>query len=105
MIDSRFTSWRKASYSGGSGNCVEVAAGWRKSSYSDVNGGCVEVAAGDWRKSTYSDVNGDCVEVGGAEPVVGVRDTKQHGEGPVLEFPGTAWRAFLIDVKSGQLAC
>jgi len=104
-MNDRFTNWRKASRSGASGNCVEVAAGWRKSSYSHANGDCVEVASGDWRKSSYSDVNGNCVEVGAAEPVVGVRDTKQRGEGPVLEFVGVAWGAFLADVKSGRFHC
>jgi len=104
-MNDRFTGWRTASYSGSSGSCVEVAAGWRKSSYSDVNGSCIEVAAGDWRKSTYSDANGSCIEVAVAEPVVGVRDTKQRGAGPVLEFSGTAWQAFLADVKTGWPGC
>lgn len=104
-MNDRFTGWRKASHSGASGNCVEVADGWRKSSHSDVNGSCVEVASGDWRKSSYSAASGGCVEVSGAEPVIGVRDTKHHGEGPVLEFPATSWRAFLAEVKSGKLDC
>ena len=104
-MDDKFTGWRTASYSNASSNCVEVAVGWRKSRYSDANGNCVEVASGDWRKSRYSDVNGSCVEVAAAEPVVGVRDTKQHEGGPVLEFPGAAWQAFLTAAKSGRLGC
>src|SRR5882724_10392833 len=99
-MNDMFTGWRKASRSNASGNCVEVAAGWRKSSYSAANGECVEVAVGDWRKSSRSAGSNDCVEVSGAERVIGVRDTKQHGEGQVLEFPAATWRAFLAAAKS-----
>lgn len=35
--------WRKSSYSGNEGACVEIA--WRKSSYSANEGACVEVAS------------------------------------------------------------
>lgn len=100
-MNDAFTDWRSASYSGASGNCIEVAVSWRKSSHSEANGNCIEVASRDWRKSSHSAANGGCVEIAGAEPVVGVRDTKQHEVGPVLEFSGAAWQAFLADVKSG----
>jgi hypothetical protein len=64
-------AWRKSSYSGDNGNCVEV--GWRKSSYSASNGGCVEIS---WPSG------------------VAVRDSKQV-EGPNLAFPTSTWREFL----------
>jgi hypothetical protein len=74
-------------------------SGWRKSSHSGANGSCVEVTT-DWRKSSHSDANGSCVEVAGTDRLVAVRDTKQDGRGPVLEFAADAWRDFLAGVKS-----
>ena len=68
--------WRKSSYSGSNGDCIEV--GWRKSSYSGGNGGCVEVA---WPQVTG----------------VAVRDSKQV-TGPTLGFPVDRWRRFLATV-------
>ena len=49
-----------------------------------------------WRKSTYSPEQGSCVEsrtcdCGGVQ----VRDTKDHGTGPVLNFTADSWRAFI----------
>ena len=52
-----------------------------------------------WRKATYSHANGDCVEVAADQHVIGVRDTTQARRGQVLEFPATAWRAFIATVR------
>jgi Domain of unknown function (DUF397) len=57
----------------------------------------------DWRKSSYSGDGNSCVELAaardGAGPVVGVRDTKANGRGPVLEFTATAWQEFLSRIR------
>jgi Domain of unknown function (DUF397) len=53
-----------------------------------------------WRKSTYSSNGGaSCIEVGQATRIIAVRDTKQHGQGPVLRFTSDAWRRFADQVK------
>ena len=73
---------------------------WRKSSYSGANGNCVEVA---WRKSSHSVGNGACTEVAVLPgPAVAVRDSKNPG--PELKFSPAAWAAFLATVKAGSPA-
>jgi predicted secreted Zn-dependent protease len=74
---------------------------WRKSSYSGHNGECVEVAATAWRKSTFSGHNGDCVEVAQAPDLVAVRDSKDPS-GPVLTFVAAEWREFLSGLRTGE---
>lgn len=54
-----------------------------------------------WRKSIISDTGG-CVEVAFAEGTVGVRDTKAHGAGPILEFNEREWRAFIGGARNGE---
>jgi hypothetical protein len=56
-----------------------------------------------WRKSSLSSGGDNCVEVGFSDDgAVGVRDTKQHGEGPVLEFFPGEWEAFIAGVRQGE---
>jgi hypothetical protein len=57
-----------------------------------------------WRKSTRSGNGGsDCVEVATNLPgVVGVRDTKDHGTGPILTFSPDEWSAFTVGVQAGE---
>jgi len=56
-----------------------------------------------WRKASYSNSTGGCVEVATVRRTVGVRDSKQYGTGPVLEFSAAAWQTFLAQVKAGRL--
>ena len=89
-------AWRVATYTGGQGNCVEVAS-WRVATYTGGNGDCVEVAA--WRVATYTGGNGgNCVEVGDADRAVLVRDTKDR-DGGTIAFPAAAWRSFANSLK------
>jgi Domain of unknown function (DUF397) len=56
-----------------------------------------------WHKSSYSAYNGNCLEVAELQPdVIGVRDTKDAGRGPVLVFEAAAWRSFLDSVKKSN---
>jgi Domain of unknown function (DUF397) len=54
-----------------------------------------------WFKSTDSGDHG-CVEVAFHNGKVGVRDTKDGGEGPVLAFTEHEWKCFLSGTKKGE---
>lgn len=85
--------WHTSSYSNGAA-CLQ--ARFTKSSHSNPSGSCLEAR---WKKSTYSGSNGGgCVEAR-QEGAVQVRDSKQHGTGPVLEFPPDAWQEFIDTLK------
>jgi hypothetical protein len=56
-----------------------------------------------WHKSSWSQWNGNCVEISRLQPDrIGIRDTKDNGNGPVLVFTGAEWNAFLAGAKDGQ---
>jgi hypothetical protein len=60
----------------------------------------MDVTRATWRKSTYSgNSGGNCVEVADHGRRVSVRDTKQDGTGPVLQFSPAAWHRFANQVK------
>ncbi len=105
-------AWRTSSYSGDTGNCVEVGvlgnAAWRKSRHSGTQGNCVEVAVLDrttWQTSSHSGTAGSCVEVSRNVPdvpdLVAVRDSK-NPTGPALAFTSADWRTFISGVKAGE---
>jgi hypothetical protein len=59
------------------------------------------VAAVPWRKSTYSNNGGvDCVEAGHVPGAVLIRDTTQHGAGPVLRLAPADWERFTRAVRT-----
>ncbi len=60
-----------------------------------------EQARVEWRKSSLSTTNG-CVEVAFVGDRIAVRDSKQQGRGPVLEFTAAEWAAFLGGVRGGE---
>jgi hypothetical protein len=56
-----------------------------------------------WFKSTKSGNNGACVEVARlSDEAVGVRDTKDGGQGPILTFTLKEWDAFIDGAKKGE---
>ncbi|GAA2633909.1 DUF397 domain-containing protein [Actinomadura fulvescens] len=58
-----------------------------------------------WRTSAHSVANGTCVEIarlaGPIGPAIGVRDSTHGGNGPMLTFHPTEWRAFTARARAG----
>jgi hypothetical protein len=56
-----------------------------------------------WYKSSLSTYNGNCVEIARlGNDKIGMRDTKDHGAGPVLSFSENEWNAFIAGAKAGE---
>jgi hypothetical protein len=53
----------------------------------------------NWRKATYSTAEGSCVEAGSVPGLVLVRDTTQHGRGPVLRVTPAGWDRLMASIK------
>lgn len=84
--------WRKSSFSAESGDCVEVS--WQKSSFSGTGGDCVEVG---WRKSSFSGTGGNCVEI--SQGLASIRDSK-NPDGPTLTVQLAPLLAFLTAART-----
>lgn len=54
-----------------------------------------------WRKSTRSNNGTNCVEVDFTATRVLMRDTKDHGTGPVIGFTADQWATFVHEVLDG----
>jgi hypothetical protein len=63
----------------------------------------IDWSSAKWRKSTHSD-SGACVEVAIVGDTIGVRDTKDNGSGPVLEFTEPEWTAFQAGTAAGEFS-
>jgi len=58
-----------------------------------------------WRKSTYSGDNaGACVEVAFLGTAVGLRDSKDKGNGATLIVNPGEWNAFLAEARDGEFS-
>ncbi|WP_435837336.1 DUF397 domain-containing protein [Streptomyces aurantiacus] len=77
--------WFKSSYSGGEGECVEVAMRWVKSSYSGSEGECVEIAMAQTTATAPAP---------GTPSTIHIRDSKTP-TAPTLTVAPTTWSAFL----------
>jgi len=61
------------------------------------------VSASTWIKARKSGTNGGgCVEIRRRDGMVEVRDSKQRGAGPILEFTPEEFDAFLDAARGGE---
>lgn len=55
-----------------------------------------------WRRSRVCADGCSCVEVARVGGRVGIRDSKNGGEGPILVFDEYQWRTFVAGVRAGD---
>lgn len=55
-----------------------------------------------WIKASASDATSHCVEQRRFGGVIEVRDTKDHGTGPILRFTPAAYVAWLDGARTGE---
>jgi hypothetical protein len=55
-----------------------------------------------WIKASASSANGSCIEMRQHDAEVEVRDTKQCGRGPILQFSTGEFGAWLTGAKNGE---
>jgi Domain of unknown function (DUF397) len=60
----------------------------------------MQTLSAPWRKSSYSGNGGQsCVEAASDSAAVLIRDTKNHGHGPVLRFTPRAFADFTTRIR------
>ncbi|WP_329148304.1 DUF397 domain-containing protein [Streptomyces sp. NBC_01456] len=62
----------------------------------------VDLQNAQWFKSSYSNGNGNCIDVAHLGDKVAMRDSKQHGTGPILTSTAEGWRSFIAGVVNGE---
>jgi hypothetical protein len=78
-------------------------AAWRKSSYSGANGSCVEAAPVAGAALHGTALDGAGLDLTVTPPgMIAVRDSKNRS-GPTLIFTARQWRAFAAGIKGGHL--
>jgi hypothetical protein len=55
-----------------------------------------------WIKASGSEDDGECVEMRRVGELIEVRDAKDGGSGPVLQFTPAEWDAWLDGAKKGE---
>lgn len=64
-----------------------------------------DLTSATWRKATYSNAQASCVEAGSVPGRVLVRDTTQHGNGPVISVDPVEWHRFTASIRANATTC